>query len=167
MKHCVVTDSGFLIAVVDETDTFFKDAIFIFRKILAKKDKVKIVIPPLAMYELIVTLRRKGFTPRKVEGIVSRFLHMKNTMLLSITETSAMKHCSRLMVPGSQANALRTADFMIASVGLDFEAQILTFDRKVLDKIKPIHPSIYYCSGVGGFTDETGDFIAELDKLTK
>src|SRR3989344_2817753 len=166
MKHCVVEDSSFIVATIDKTDPFHKDALYIFKQLLSKTGKIKIIIPPLALYEVIVTLHRKGLSHKKIEQVVMNLLHIKDIIVLSITETSALKHCTRFLNQTNQATALRTADFMITCIGLDFEAQILTFDRKLRDKVKPVYPSTYYCSSVGGFVDETGDFLAEVNSCT-
>jgi predicted nucleic acid-binding protein len=163
MKHCVVEDSSFIVATIDKTDPFHKDALYIFKQILSKTGKVKIIVPPLALYEVIVTLHRKGLAHKKIEEVVMNLRHIKDIIVLSITETSALKHCTRFLNQTNQATALRTADFMITCIGLDFEAQILTFDQKLWARVKPMYSSVYYCSSVGNMQDETGDFLTELN----
>lgn len=150
MKHCVVLDSCFLIATIDSQDRFNNDAVYVLRKLLSKRTEVKIIVPPIVLYEVLANLVRKGFTHRRAEGAIMRLLHLDKIIVLSITETSALKHSNNILTVGTQATALRTADFMIVGVGLDFEAQILTFDRRVIGRVRPIYSKIYYCSSVGG-----------------
>jgi predicted nucleic acid-binding protein len=166
MRHCVVLDSCFLVATIDAGDEFNKDAIYLLRKLLHKKCNVKIIIPPIALYEVLAVLVRKGFSHKKAEGAILRLLHLDKTIALSISENTALKHSRSLLAAGTPATALRTADFMIAGIGLDFEAQILTFDRRLLARVKPIYSKIYYCSSSGGHIDETGDFLADLQNLS-
>src|SRR5688572_20558277 len=96
MKHCVVEDSSFVIAAMDKKDPFHKDAVYIFNKLL-KKSNVLIILPPLALYEIIVTLSRKGITHGKIKGVVMKLLHMENVIVNSVTEASALKHCKNLL----------------------------------------------------------------------
>lgn len=165
MRHCVILDSCFLVAIIDETDAFHRDARNIYNK-LERSANVSIIVPPIAIYEVIASLMRRGFSQDKVEENVLYLLREPRIITLSIAETSAFRHAKTLLSPGSPANSLRTADFMIACIGLDFEAQILTFDWKVWKKVKPIYSKIYYCSEVGGHPDETSDFLNELELLS-
>lgn len=166
MRHCVVLDSCFITAALLETDVFHSDARFVLKKLLRATTEVKIIVPPIALYETISNLVREGVTHRRVEATVMRLLKIEKIIILSITEASAFKHARKLLQPGNPASTLRTADFLISCVGLDFEAQILTFDRKVFNRIRTIYPSIYYCSDIGGYHDDTPDFLYELKALT-
>lgn len=166
MKHCVVEDSSFVVATIDKSDPFHKDAVFVFQKLLLKKDKIKIVLPPLALYEIIVTLSRKGIPHDKIEATIMRFLHIDHVVVTSVTEASAFKHCKTFLNNTAQTSALRTADFLITSLAVDFDAQILTFDKKLWQKVKPLYNKTYYCSSVGGMTDETSKFLLDLDNAT-
>ncbi len=163
MKYTVIIDSCFIIATIDESDAFHEDATYIFRILLKKSSNVRIIVPPIALYEVISTLIRKGLNFRKVEGAVMRLLHIENIVMLSITEMSAFKHAKKVLTSGSSANSLRTADFLIICIGIDLDALILTFDKKALSKIKPAYSRIYYCSSVGkNSIDDTADFLHEI-----
>lgn len=166
MKHCVVLDSCFVIATTDPDDAHHGDAINIFNELLKETTDVTIIIPPIALYEVISTLIRKGFTHDEVESKIMYLLRASKIITLSLTETSAFRHAEKLLSSGSPAQKLRTADYMIACVGLDFEAQILTFDRTMRNKLKSLYTQIYYCSSVDGRFDETSDFLNELELLT-
>ena len=161
MKHCIVEDSSFLVATMDSSDEFHTDAIFVFRAILEQKNKIKIVFPPLVIYETIVTLRKKGVTHETVESKILALMHIDNVMILSLSELSAFKHSKKLLTSGVD---LRTHDYFIASMAIDYEAQILTFDTKMFQKIKPFYEDIYFCSDkVNGINNCTADFIKNLN----
>ncbi len=166
MKHCVVLDSCFVIATADPNDAHHDDAINIFSVLLQPETDVTIIIPPVALYEVISTLVRNGFTHDEVERKIMHLLKTQKIITLSLTETSAFRHAEKLLYEGSPALRLRNADYMIACVGLDFEAQILTFDRTMRNRIKPIYQRVYYCSSVDGRFDETSDFLNDLELLT-
>lgn len=159
-------DSCFLVATIDAGDRFNKDAVYLLRQLLHKKCDIKIIIPPIALYEVLAVLVRKGFSHKKAEGAILRLLHLDKVIALSISENTALKHSRSLLTTGSPTATLRTADFMITGIGLDFEAQILTFDRGLLTRVKSIYSKIYYCSSLGGCRDETGDFLADLQTLS-
>jgi predicted nucleic acid-binding protein len=165
MKHCVALDSCFLIATTDPDDAHHADALNIFNELLKETTDVTIIVPPIALYETISTLIRNGFTHDEVEKKIMYLLRTSKIITISLTETSAFRHAEKLLSPGSPANSLRNADYMIACVGLDFEAQILTFDRKMRNRIKPAYSHIYYCSSADGKADETSDFLYDLQLL--
>jgi len=162
MKHCIIEDSSFVVAAMDKNDIFHRDAVFIFKKLLENRDKLKILIPPLGLYEIIVTLSRKGVEHNIIEQKILNLLHINEIIVTSITETSAFKHCKNLLNLSSQQRALRTADFLITSLAIDYEAQILTFDKKAWRKIKPVYNKIYYCSSLGDMKDESQMFLRDL-----
>lgn len=163
MKHCIVEDSSFIVATIDSNDPFHASALFIFRQLLQKRGKIKIIIPPLGLYEVVVTLTRKGVDHSRIEAVVMKLLHIEDVIVSSISEASALKHCRNTLTSNNQTMALRTGDFFITNLGMDFDAQILTFDKKMWTKIKPVYSKIYYCSSIGRMTDETKDFIQELN----
>ncbi|MCD6096927.1 PIN domain-containing protein [bacterium] len=165
MKHYIVEDSSFVVAVMDKNDEFHQDAVSVFEKLMEKKDKVKILIPPLGLYEIIVTLSRKGIHHKMIERKIISFLHINEVIVAAITESSAFKHCKSLLNLPSQKHFLRTGDFLIVSLAVDYEAQILTFDKKAWRKVKPIYKKIYYCSSIGKMKNETKDFLNDLDKI--
>lgn len=162
MKHCIIEDASFIVATIDKNDAFHGDAVFIFKKLLENRDKIKIIVPPLGLYEIIVTLRRKGVAHSEIEKKILNLLHIKEIIITSITEASAFKHCKTFLNINSQTSALRCADFLIVSLGMDYEAQILTFDKKMWTKVKPVYNKIYYCSSVGNMRDESNVFLNGL-----
>ncbi len=163
MKQNVVIDSCFIIATIDSSDAFHRDAVNIFGILLKKSIDVRIIIPPIAIYEVIATLIRKGISYKKVEGAIMRLLHKEKIVILSIAETSAFKHAKKILKPGSSATSLRTADFLIICIGIDLDALILTFDKKAYNKIKPVYKKTFYCSSlVRDIIDETSDFLYQI-----
>jgi len=162
MKHYIIEDSSFVVATIDRNDSFHSDAVFIFKKILENKKYIKIILPPLTLYETIVTLSRKGIDHKEIERKIINLLHIKEILVASISEASAFKHCKNFLNISSQKQALRTSDFLIVSLAEDYEAQIITFDKKMWAKVKPFYGQIYYCSKLGGMRDESYDFLTDL-----
>jgi predicted nucleic acid-binding protein len=161
VKCFVVEDTSFVVAVLDSRDTYHPDAIFAFQQILSRKDKVQILIPPMVLYETIVTMRRKGTTQATLEDRVMKLVNIKNITVIALSEMSALKHAKSLLNL-DQGTALRTHDFLIASTAMEFEAKILTFDKQLKEKCSKHYPEVYYCSSIGGLTDETTAFMAAL-----
>ena len=162
MKHCIVEDSSFIVATIDKNDALHKDAIFIFKKILENRDKIKIIVPPLGLYEVIVTLSRKGIPHNIIEEKILNLIHIEEIIVTSITEASAFKHCKNALNVLSQKDALRNSDFLITSLAMDYEAQILTFDKTMYTKVKPHYDKIYYCSSLDKTKDNSQRFLNEL-----
>jgi predicted nucleic acid-binding protein len=162
MKHNVVIDSCFIIATIDEADAFHEDALYLFKILLNKTNSVKIIISPIVIYEVISNLIRKGLSYKRVEGSIMKLLHIEKIIMLSIAETSAFKHAKNILTKGDQSKSLRTSDFLITCIGIDFDAIILTFDKTAYSKIKTVYKKVYYCSENGNMIDETSDFLNQI-----
>jgi predicted nucleic acid-binding protein len=164
MRSYVVLDTAFLAATVDSSDVFHNDAVFLFKELIERKNSVKILVPPLVLYELIVILRRKGVKPANLEKILFRFINLDYVSVLALSEMSALKHAAHSLNDKSQKTAMRTHDFLIFCVADEFEGLLVTFDRKMIDKCKTIYPHVYYPAKVGGLTDDTAIILQEIDK---
>lgn len=163
MKYSILLDSNFIIAYLDQNDKFHQDAIRVLKYIWNYTDKVKIIIPPLGLYEIIVSLKRCNIPEDIIKQRIMKLVSLEPVVITSISEMSAFKHCNSLLISSSKTNALRTNDFLITSLALDYEADILTFDVKMINKVKPIYPAIYYCSNIGKHCDDSLEFISLLD----
>ncbi len=139
-------DSNFAVALMDQNDAFHEDAVFVFDEILRYKAFVKFIIPSISLYEIITTLRRKGFDQPVIQERVMKFLGLDEVIVASMGEMVAFRHCGNILNQKDQSKSLRTHDFMIASIAIDYEAQILTFDKIMRNKIKPVYSKIYDCS---------------------
>lgn len=161
MKHCILQDSSFLVATMSQSDDFHRDAVYVFQKIIENKKNVKVVVPSLVFYETIVTLHKKGMAKKAIEDKLWKFLYSDLVINVSQLETNAFKMCKKLT--NENLSALRTHDFIINSIAIEYEAQILTFDRQVREKIGSFYDKIYYCSSIGqNSTDETLIFLNDL-----
>ncbi len=162
MKHCVLEDSSFVIATIDPSDKFHKDAVLIFKKLIQAKSYTRIIIPSTVFFETILTLIKNGVEKNVVEKKLWDFLYIDQIMNVTLIETMAFKMAKNLSL--TQLNSLRTADYLIASTGMQFDAQILTFDTKMYERVKKIYPQIYYCSSLDGHTDDSLQFLDDLQK---
>lgn len=165
MKHCVLEDSSFIIATIDPNDKFYEDAIFIYDKLLSAGDSIKIIIPSPVFFESIFTLLKNGIDRKVVEERLWNFLFMDQIVNITLIETMAFKLAKDLTL--GQIGSLRTNDYLISSIGIEYDAQILTFDRKMYDRVKSIHPQIYFCSSADNYEDESLLFLKDLAKITK
>lgn len=163
MKHCILQDSSFLIATIDKNDVFHKDAVFIFNKLIKERKNIKLIVPTLVFYETIVTLIKKGGVSRQeIETKLWNFLYSDMIINVSLIETGAFKICKKLK--DDQISSLRTQDFIIISVGLEYDAQILTFDKTMRKKVGSVYEKIYYCSNIDNKVDETPKFLTDLNE---
>lgn len=148
---------------MDKNDVFHKDAVYIFKKLIENKKDIKIVVPSIVFYETIVTLIKKGGVPvEEIEKKLWRFLYSNMVLNVGLIETNAFKVCKRLI--HQEISRLGTQDFIIANVGIDYEAQIITFDKDMKKRLSGVYPEIYYCSSIGNMVDETPRFLEDLSK---
>ncbi len=159
MTKYIVEDSSFVVAVMDENDAFHRDAISVLRGLENQNSDFRVMIPPLVVYESIVTLRKKGIPHYIVVDKMIKFIHLENVLLNSINEIAAFKHSKSLMNANGE---LRTHDFMIASIAIDFDAAILTFDKTMKTKVSNSYNKIYYCSSSGNMENDLNCFLKEV-----
>ncbi len=163
MKPCILQDSSFLIATLNDEDLFYKDAINITGQ-LSKQD-IKLVIPSVVFFEVFTTLIKKGIPKAIVEKSLWNFLHQDNILTISVLETMAFRFANRLQ--SESLSGLKTSDFVITSVGLDYDAKILTFDKTMRKRVGKAYPDVYYCSNRGNMKDETERFLNDLQTTLK
>jgi len=161
MKPCILQDSSFIIATLKEDDPFHYDALRIVGTLLQHRQDVKYIIPSIVFFEVLATLIKKGVAKKIVENSLWSFLHQDNILSVSIIETMAFRLVNRLQ--SKFLSNLKTSDFLIVNIGLDYDAQILTFDKKMRQRVGKAYPHIYYCSDRGNMKDETKRFLADLE----
>jgi predicted nucleic acid-binding protein len=162
MKPCVLQDSSFLIPVLDDNDVFHKDALRVSKELSKYKGDINFVIPSVVFFEVFATLIKKGIPRQIVEKSLWKFLHQDNILTVSVIETMAFRFGNRLQ--SKSLSGLKTSDFVITSVGLDYEAQILTFDKNMRKRVVTAYSDIYYCSNRGKMKDETERFLNDLQR---
>jgi predicted nucleic acid-binding protein len=164
MRSYIVLDTAFVVAIIDGSDAFHTDAVYLFKELIARKDDLKILVPPLVLYEVIVTLRRKGMTAKKLEEILMRLVNLEYVSVIALSELSALKHAAHSLNAKDKSKGLRTHDFLIFCVADEFEGLLITFDTKMIAKCRAVYPCVYFPSTAAGFTDDTAVILQEIDK---
>ena len=162
MKPCILQDSSFLIATLDDDDLFHKEAIGITGQLSKNEQDVKLIIPSIVFFEVFTTLIKKRFPKNIVEKSLWGFLQQDNILTVSVIATMAFRLGNRLA--SKSLSGLKTSDFVITSIGLDYDAQILTFDKMMRKRVGKACPHIYYCSNRGNMKDETERFLDDLQQ---
>jgi len=165
MQHCVLEDSSFVIATIDPNDKFHEDAVFIYEKLLSAGESIKVIIPSPVFFETVFTLIKNGVNRDIVEKKLWNFLYVDQIINVTLIETMAFKLAKKLT--NNQLSNLRTADYLISTIGIQYQAQILTFDRKMYEKVKPIHSTTYFCSNIDEYKDESLIFLRDLAIATQ
>ena len=158
MKSFILFDSNFNLALMDKGDLLHEKAVFVFRKIWEYRERIKIILPPLCINEVVFTLKRKGVSQRIIEEKILKLINSKEIIVLSTSEISSLKYCKLFPENNSKKSALKTNDSMIVGIGMDLEAQIITFDRIMWQKTKAVYKDIYYL----GDRDEEACFLKEF-----
>lgn len=158
MKHTILQDSSFVIAYLNEQDALHKDAIEITSKLLKHKDKFKILIPSIVFFETIIKLIQRGIKPEYARKYLWNYLFEDEVLNFSLLETAAFRMSKQLVKSKIE---LRTSDAIIALVGMEFESQILTFDKDMAERLQGIdYSQSYYCIK----ETERSRFFNDLDK---
>lgn len=162
MTSFVVLDTSFLLNLIDNNDPFHEDAVLLFNELKARKN-LQVLIPPLVIYEVIVTLRRKGVRAKTIEAIVMHLVSLTYVSVLSLSEMSAFKHAQHALNDQDQGSAMRTNDFMIFCVGREFSALIITFDVGMYKKCKKVYRHVFFPADKEGHEDDTALILIQID----
>lgn len=159
-KKYIVLDSSVLISAMAKNDGFHRDSVNVFNEVSNRQSTIQILLPPLAMYETIAVLRRKGVSVTTLQERISKLTMLDFVTTIGLTEFTIFKHAGTILSPNSQASALRTNDLLIASLAIEFEAAIVTFDEKLWRKLSQVHPNTFFCSSLAnGIPNQITDFL--------
>ena len=163
MRHCILEDSSFLIGTIDTKDKFHKYAIGLEKVILNHPDispKIWRIFPSIVLLETTAVLLRRGMSPVDVETKLWNFLHLPHVLPVSVPETLFIKFV-KLPRPFWE---LKTSDLTLTTLAVQYDAQILTFDKKLKNRISSSYRYIYNCSN----KDEIRAFVEDLfEKIQK
>ena len=163
MRHYIIEDSSFVVGLLDKNDKFHPDAREIFKIILNKQQYLKAILPSVVIYETITALLRKGYPYTQVERKIWNLLHIDELIVVNLPVENAFRVGKRLPNNFGIEYKITTLDWLIVGCGIDFEGQILTFDYKLVKRVKKIYPYIYYCSGLDKHENETSAFLQDLN----
>lgn len=156
----IIEDTSFIVAVLDSNDIFFEDAWKVVEVFSPYLEKIKIIIPSIMILETAITLLKKGIPKSRVEEKLWKLLHRKEIMVVDVPSNLFIK----LPLYSSYLKSLKTYDLVLATLGIEYNALILTFDKKIREKVKNIYPFIYFCSSEGNMKNEIQLFSNELQK---
>jgi len=159
----IIEDTSFIVAVLDAGDIFYEDAWKTLEVFSPFLDKVRIIIPSVMLLETTTTLLKKGLSKSRVEEKLWKLLHRKEVMVVDIPANLFIK----LPYASFTVRELKTYDLVLGTLGFEYSALILTFDKKIREKVKGIYPAIYYCSSKGDTKNESELFVEDLKKRTK
>jgi len=74
---------------------------------------------------------------------------------------------TKLLYISSTTKELKTYDLILATLGIEYNALILTFDKMIRKKIKGIYSVVYYCSSQGNMANDSPLFAKNFKERTK
>ncbi len=157
----IVEDSSFIVSVFHKEEPFHDNSVYLMSEILARKNNLRIIIPSIAFMETIFKLNQIGLPQKVIEKKLWDFLYHDQVFNIGLVETSAFRLFKKF--PREKMIGFKTADYLIASTALAFDAMILTYDKKMRRNIGGVYKKIYYCDPrEKEFSDDQANFLAEL-----
>jgi len=156
----IIEDTSFIVSVLDSEDIFFKDAWKTLEVFSPFLNKTKIIIPSVMVLETATVLLKRGLSKSNVEEKLWKLLHREEVMVTDIPVNLFVK----LTHFSGDIMQLKTYDLVLATMGIEYNALILTFDKKIRGKVKSIFPYVYYCSSEGRMKNELQLFAQEFTK---
>ncbi len=159
MKHLVLKDANFTIASNYTKDEFFKVAMEIESQLSDRKDKFRLLMPTTVFFETIIVLTNLGVAEKIIQTKLWNYLLSEDVFNLTILETSAFRLARNLR---QKQLKIKTSDAIIASFGMETEAQIISFDKQMTKNVKNAgYDKIYYCVE----EKERKRFFIDLDEI--
>lgn len=159
----IVEDSSFIISVFHKGEPFHDHSVKLMTEILARKNKVRVVIPSIVFFETIFKLAQIGLSQNEIESKLWNFLFHDQVFNVGLVETSAFRLFKRF--PRSHLQGFKTSDFLILSTALAFDASVLTYDLRFKKNAGQVYPRIYYCDPQNkDFGSDTDGFLKELQE---
>ena len=159
MGKTVLLDTNFIVGLFNSADRLHENSSFIFKLLWKERSRIIMIIPPLCIYEVIVVLRRAGVDINTIQQKIMKLLMIDNMIVHTVNELSALRQSNGLLV----GTTVKTNDFIIASTGMDYSALIITFDKGLRDRLKPLYEDVYYCTRASGAaTNEMAPFLSKL-----
>jgi len=161
MKHLILQDASFVVAFHNSKDKFYEQAVEIIDALKERKDNFKVIIPSIVFFEVITKLIQRGVDPAVVRQKLWNYLYDEEVLNLTILETAAFRLSKQIV---DNSIELKTSDAIIAMTGIEFEAQILTFDKGLHSALRKInYADIYLCNKDA----DRKRFIAKLDRIIR
>lgn len=169
MKHYVLEDTSFVLALLDKNDESHYRAWKIFDNLRKLKNHIRVLIPSMVFFETIGVLTRKKINKDELDGKLWRMLHIEEIFNISLVETMSFnlcrKYCEILQDDSFKDDKglvkyIGIQDFLIAATGIDYDAQILTLDKPMFTRLRKFYPNIYY----GKEKNETDRFFLDIKK---
>lgn len=162
----IVEDSSFVVALLHKKDPNHNKALLIFQSFIYKfTGKIKILIPSIVFFETLFTLLRLGTERKELEIKLWRLLQTRDVINVNPPETSMLRYATHMenlieSLPPREEAPKSTADAIVVATAVDFDAMLLTFDKKMCEFYFKTYKDIY-CP----LTDEqTKQFFEKLSK---
>lgn len=157
LSKMVLLDANFLVGLFKPDDQFHKESRFLFKLLWGERRRIRIIIPPLCIYEVIIVLKRAGVDSGTIQSKIMTLMTMDSIIVQTVNEMSAFRHSNGPIAD----EPIKTNDFIIASTGLDYNALIFTFDERLRNRVKPLYAHIYYCERSHEMNDSIEALFAE------
>ncbi len=138
----VVLDSNFIISYFDSKDANHEKAESLWKDLAKDFFFDKIYVSSISLYEVIIILTQNGFSEEEIKDIYFQI----GTLFRAITfsDISCFRHARNFAAEVNSGSVLRTNDFIISSLAIDFDAKLVTFDTKMIKKIEEFYPNLIY-----------------------
>lgn len=127
----VLLDSCVFASFMLARDTKHKEAISIISKLFKQLKNLRLVIPPLVIYETGTTVIKGGIDEKVIKNRLRKLLDYDQVIVMSLSEMAVFKHLRRTAKLHERYPSIRTHDMMILNTALEFEATMITFDQQL------------------------------------
>lgn len=138
----VVLDSNFIISYFDSKDANHEKAESLWKDLAKDFLFDKIYISSISLYEVMIILTQNGFSEEEIKDIYFQIGTLFR--VLTFSDISCFRHARNFAIEARPGSILRTNDFIISSLAIDFDAKLVTFDTKMIKKIEEFYPNLIY-----------------------
>ena len=143
MENSFILDSNVIVSFFDQNDTKHQEAVTVMDSIAGHKNS-NIFMAKVSLYEVIFSLSKIGYSSGEIKDIF--FYIGAKYKIVDLSEVACFRHLDGLFGTNEKISReiLRTNDFIISSIAIDFNAKLVTFDEKMKQKIRKVHPNLIF-----------------------
>ncbi len=136
MSKCILlVDANVFSSLLHKDDALHRNAKEIF-EIISKNNKVKIIVPPIILYEICTVALKKGIDKKIIKEKTQRIIDWNKVSIVSLSELSIYKHINRTARNHVREPAIKTNDLIILNTALELDAALVSTDKKLLKSAK-------------------------------
>lgn len=128
LKDRLLLDSSVIISYLIETEIYSNLAKNIWEFVI--QNEIRIILPYTILIEIVSAISRRTQNSSLVKEVENSLLNLQLIPFVELNKNRTAKVCS-----SARKYGLRGMDVIIVQVSEEFKAQLITFDKEIINKL--------------------------------